>query len=76
MNAVWSIVTFILGIVITWTLMNKYDTKMFDMWDTAYSIGKSDGFDLARAEFEVGPDELEFKCTFLYDAKGNVRVRK
>ena len=28
------------------------------MWDTAYSIGKSDGFDLARAEFEVGPDEL------------------
>ena len=56
--------------------MNKYDTKMFDMWDTAYSIGKSDGFDLARAEFEVGPDELEFKCTFLYDAKGNVRVRK
>ena len=35
MNAVWSVVTFILGIVITWTLMNKYDTKIFDMWDTA-----------------------------------------
>ena len=66
MNVVAPVLTFMAGIVLTYMLMTKYDATMFEMWETAYAVGKSDGFDLARGEFEISREQLEYKCAFLW----------
>ena len=76
MNVIAPVLTFMAGIVMTYMLMTKYDAKMFDMWETAYGVGKADGFGIAKAQFEMNRDKLEYTCAFLWWDESDVQKHR
>ena len=76
MNVIAPVLTFMAGIVLTYMLMTKYDAKMFDMWETAYKVGKSDGYDIAKARFKMNRDKLEYTCAFLWADESDLQKNR
>ena len=53
--------------------MNSFNGDIKELFETAYSLGRDDGYTLGRndATLEDFPfQELEHKCMFLYDHLG------
>ena len=66
MTAVIPLVCFVLGIVSTWLFLMTYDNKLFQVFGHAYSVGKADGYLVARSKYEMNRDKLEYTCAFLW----------
>ena len=57
---------FVLGIASTWLFLTTYDNKLFQVFGHAYSVGKADGYLVARSKYEMNRDKLEYTCAFLW----------
>ena len=66
MTAVIPLLCFVLGIVSTWLFLMTYDNKLFQVFGHAYSVGKADGYLVAKAKYEMNRDKLEYTCAFLW----------
>ena len=65
MTAVIPLVCFVMGIVSTWLFLMTYDNKLFQVFGHAYSVGKADGYLVAKSKYEMNRDKLEYTCAFL-----------
>ena len=66
MTAVIPLVCFVMGIVSTWLFLMTYDNKLFQVFGHAYSVGKADGYLVAKSKYEMNRDKLEYTCAFLW----------
>lgn len=67
------IIAFIFGLLVSWVAADFFNTNRFEeVWFSAYSIGKDDGYAAGRSDVtaeDMSFKELEYTCMFLYDHK-------
>ena len=66
------VISFVLGIVFSYSFIEPYNGEVLELWQEAYSMGKLDGFEQGR--YNVSIDDFSFvqkeaMCMFLYDHK-------
>tara|TARA_E500000318_G_scaffold77013_1_gene71740 strand:+ start:344 stop:622 length:279 start_codon:yes stop_codon:yes gene_type:complete len=75
-NAAIPLVCFVLGIASTWLFLSAYDTKLFQIFAHAYSVGKADGYVVAKAKYQMNRDKLEYTCAFLWSDESDLQKHR
>jgi len=75
-NAAIPLICFVLGIASTWLFLSTYDTKLFQVFAHAYSVGKADGYIVAKAKYQMNRDKLEYTCAFLWADESDLQKHR
>tara|TARA_R100001510_G_C7584804_1_gene156508 strand:+ start:481 stop:738 length:258 start_codon:yes stop_codon:yes gene_type:complete len=61
-----NIIIFILGCITSYSLLYQGTAEVFELWEVAYDIGRKDGTDVAKAQYEWTDERLRQECVLMH----------